>query len=350
MTTNRAPSSFGTASNQPRSRPSPFLSPVIQANAMKRITRREFGAIVAGGFVANRFGIPQALAHDGDRAVTVNEVLERIRGNVGVDWRVETVDTIKAGDPATPVTGIVTTSLASVDVIRQATAAGANLVVTSQTTFYGRADSRAPRPPGGPGGPVGGGGAVQATPRPDPVYDAKNALVDGSGVVVFRLSDHWRARQPDPFVQGLAEVLLGAGAHPASGNPVLYDIPAVPLDEFASDVKLRLNSRGGIRAVGDPGALVRRVALLPGTTSITAALAAMPDADVIVGGEIREWESSEYVRDVVFSGQQKGMILVGRILSEDPGMALCARWLGGLVPEAPVRHISAGDPYWRPLL
>jgi hypothetical protein len=78
------------------------------------------------------------------------------------------------------------------------------------------------------------------------------------------------------------------------------------------------------------------------------ALKALPAADVMVAGEVREWESVEYARDVAFSGRPKGLILLGRVVSEEPGMALCARWLGGLVPEVPVRPLSAGDPYWRP--
>jgi hypothetical protein len=69
---------------------------------------------------------------------------------------------------------------------------------------------------------------------------------------------------------------------------------------------------------------------------------------VVVAGEVREWESVEYARDVVSSGQPKGLVLIGRVVSEDPGMALCAKWIATLVPEVPVRHISAGDPYWRP--
>ena len=70
---------------------------------------------------------------------------------------------------------------------------------------------------------------------------------------------------------------------------------------------------------------------------------------IVIAGEVREWESVEYVRDQVFSGSGKGLILVGRVVSEEPGMAVCADWLKTLVPEVPVRHISAGDPYWRPV-
>jgi hypothetical protein len=149
-------------------------------------------------------------------------------------------------------------------------------------------------------------------------------------------------------VLGLAEA-AGWTTNQVPGESSSFDIPSVTLETFASDLKRRLDARGGIRVVGDPQIRVRRVALLPGSTPITASLATLPSADVVVAGEVREWESVEYARDVVFSGQPKGLVLVGRVVSEDPGMALCAKWIETLVPEVPVRHISAGDPYWRPV-
>jgi hypothetical protein len=94
--------------------------------------------------------------------------------------------------------------------------------------------------------------------------------------------------------------------------------------------------------------MARRIGVLPGTTPIQAALKMLPDSDVIIAGEVREWESVEYARDKVFSGEKKGLILLGRIVSEEPGMKVCADWLKTFVSEVPVRHISAGDPYWRP--
>ena len=63
---------------------------------------------------------------------------------------------------------------------------------------------------------------------------------------------------------------------------------------------------------------------------------------------MREWESVEYARDQVAAGRRKALILVGRVLSEDPGMRVCADWLKTVAPGVPVRHIAVGDPYWRP--
>jgi hypothetical protein len=327
---------------------------------MKQISRREFGALVATGVVTGtltgRFAFGQN-AMAAPVAVTANDILQRIRENIGVPWREQTVDTVKAGDSATTITGVVTTSLATIDVLQQAIASQANLIITSGTTFYGRNDSRAPSAGRGGGGGGRGGAAAPAaapeTPPPPsptaPVYDAKNRVIDSSGLVIFRLSDHWRARTPDGFGVGLAGRLFGEGAFPDGESTNVYDIPARRLDILASDVKDRLGGRGGIRIIGDPSIRIRRVAILPGTKAVADILQVIPEVDAIIAGEIREWESSEYMRDVAFSGQPKALLLVGRVLSEDPGMALSARWLSDFVPEVPVQHISAGDPYWRPV-
>ncbi len=119
------------------------------------------------------------------------------------------------------------------------------------------------------------------------------------------------------------------------------------LETLAGHVKARLSSRGGVRVVGDRATRVQRVALLPGSTPLAAALDALPAVDVVVAGEVREWESVEYARDVAFSGHKKGLILVGRVVSEEGGMYACATWLGSLIP-VPVRHLAGSDPYWRP--
>ena len=125
-------------------------------------------------------------------------------------------------------------------------------------------------------------------------------------------------------------------------------LPPLSLSALAAELKKTLGSRGGIRVIGDPETRVQTVALLPGSTPLAAALDALPAVDVIVAGEVREWESVEYARDVVASGQRKGLVLIGRIVSEEGGMGECARWLTTLVAEVPVRHIPAGDPYWSP--
>jgi putative NIF3 family GTP cyclohydrolase 1 type 2 len=302
---------------------------------MTRVSRRAFVGM-AGAAAAPWVLDPLAI---GAATLTAQEVVDRIRKTVGVEWKAATVDTFKAGDPSMPVTGIVTASLATLDVMRRAVKAGATMIVTAGPTFYSRTDSPTP--------PAGRGRGAAAPAPPDPVFAAKNAFIKTHNLVVWRFHDHWRLRTPDPFAYGLAEA-LGWSRYRTNNDPARLTVPAVTLDALAARVKSRLDARGGVRVVGRPQTRVRTIALLPGTRPIQDTLALLPRVDAIIAGEIREWESSEYARDVVNAGLGKGLILVGRSLSEDAGMKVCADWLRPIVPEAPVRWLPAGDPYWRP--
>ena len=274
----------------------------------------------------------------GQRApLTAQEVVDRIRKTLGTPWQPDSLDTFKAGDPATEVTGIATTAMATMDVLTRATKEKANLIITLEPTYFGRLDAQ----------PAPGGRGQAGISLDDPVYTAKKDFIQKNGQVVWRFTDHWRTHKPDPFVAGLARTLEWS-KYQVDDDPARYDLPAVTLGSLADDLARRLNARAGIRVVGDPQARVRRIALLPGVSTLATAMKTLPACDVLLAGETREWESVEYAQDTVASGQKKGLIMLGRVLSQDPGMNVCAEWLTSLIPEVPVRWLPAGDPYWRP--
>lgn len=272
----------------------------------------------------------------GQGTLTAQAIVDRIKQNSAGEWKADTVDTFKAGDPATIVTGVATTAMATMAVLRQAVQSGANLIITAEPSFYSKGDSSTPA--------AGRGGVAAA---PDPVFAAKNDFIKTNKLVIWRFSDHWRQRTPDPLAIGMTDA-LGWSTFRTADNPALVNVPVTPLDNLVSDIKKNLNARGGIRVVGDPQLKVQRIGLLPGTTAIQAALKLLPQVDAIVAGEVREWESVEYVRDKVTAGEKKSLVLVGRVVSENAGMKECARWLKTLIPEVPTRSISVDDPYWRP--
>jgi putative NIF3 family GTP cyclohydrolase 1 type 2 len=185
-------------------------------------------------------------------------------------------------------------------------------------------------------------------PPPDPVYAGKNAFIEKHKLVIFRLTQHWNQRKPDPRAQGLAAA-MGWTKFKAGDDALRYEVPGITLETLASQLKKALGTRGGIRVIGDRAMTVRKIGLLPGYTMIQASIAMMPGVDVIVAGEVQEWESATYAQDVAFAGVTKGFISIGRVVNEAPGMQVCADWLRTIVAEVPVRFISAGDPYWRPL-
>src|SRR5438309_1559978 len=68
--------------------------------------------------------------------VTARELVSQIQKQVGVEWQKDTVDTFKAGNPDTVVTGVAVTMMATMDVLQRASAQGLNFVITHEPTFY----------------------------------------------------------------------------------------------------------------------------------------------------------------------------------------------------------------------
>src|SRR5262245_31530672 len=125
---------------------------------MRDISRRDFVTLTAAGAAVTPFILEQRQARAAN-PVTAQQIVDRVKANIGVDWGSDDVDTFKVGDPSTVVTGVVTTSMATLEVLQKAVQAGANLIITAAPTFYSRADLSAPA------GRGFGGGRGQAPPR-----------------------------------------------------------------------------------------------------------------------------------------------------------------------------------------
>jgi len=275
--------------------------------------------------------------------LTVTLVMDRIRQNIGVTWKEPTIDGVKAGDGNASVSGVAVTAMATMDVLARAVREKTNLIVSLEPVYFSHSDGPAiPNPQTAGGGGRGAGGIAPD----DPVFLEKKDFIAKNGLAVIRLSDHWRLRTPDPFAPGLAHTMNWTRYR--AGSDTRYDIPRITLSALADDLANKLNVRAGIRVVGDPRAQVSRIGVLPGVSALAASVKLLPECDVIVAGETREWETVEYAQDAVAAGQKKGLIMVGRVVSEEPGMDLCAEWLKTLLPEVSVGWFSSGDPYWRP--
>src|SRR4051812_8478252 len=140
---------------------------------MADVSRRKFVALTLGGAAA----APLIFNRESSRAaapLTAQEIVDRIKKSAGVEWTSDDVDTFKAGDPSIAVTGVVTTSMATLDVLQKAVQAGANFVITAAPTFYTRADLSVP---GGRGLGAGAGGGRGAPPA----RGAGNGPAGGAG-------------------------------------------------------------------------------------------------------------------------------------------------------------------------
>jgi len=278
------------------------------------MVRREFLVLAGAGLVRAQSG-----------ELTARQVIERIQKNVGVPWRAQTVDTFKAGNPETPVKGIATTVMATFDVLQRAAAAGRNLVITHEPTFYSHEDK------------------VDDLAG-DPVFKAKQGFIEKNSMVVWRFHDHWHAHRPDGIFTGMIEALGWQKYVPENGR--MLTLPPTTLKDLAAEVKSKLKIRT-IRVIGDPQTKVSTVSFGPGYSG-NGRMLSRDGVDVVMIGEAREWEGIEYAQDVIASGQKKGMIILGHAISEEAGMNNCARWLKTFISEVPVEFIPAGEPFWSP--
>jgi putative NIF3 family GTP cyclohydrolase 1 type 2 len=268
--------------------------------------------------------------------LTAAQAIDRIVKATGATLPANTVDTIKAGDPNTLVTGIATTFTPSMDVLRRAVAAGDNLIVTHEPTFYNHLDE-----------------ATLFTGDPmDPVYKEKLDYINKHHLVIWRFHDTWHLRRPDGIAEGFVEQVgwkKYENPGPADEAGFFFTLPPTTLSDLAADLQRKLRARA-VRIVGDPAMKLTKVAYRPGASGEARQIQALEsdDVEVLVAGEASEWETVEYTRDAQLQGRKKALILIGHLSSEEGGMDNCAHWLHGLFPGLPVQFLPAGEPYWTP--
>lgn len=287
-----------------------------------------------------------------NNALPIQQVIDSILAATGVPALPHTADTFKTGDPTTLLTGVVTTFLATADVIRQAAAQGANLIITHEPTFYSAEDTD-----------------DLAWLEGDPTYQAKRRLIEEHGIVIWRFHDYWHMMRPDGILTGLARQMgwtvelpsvslhdvvqmqamtagQGWDSRVAGAATGVATIPATSLLDLARQVKEQLGG-ATVRMVGPDDLTCCRVGLtlgaLPG--KMTIATLQRDDVDVVISGETREWETCEFLRDAAFFGRPKGMLVVGHATSEEPGMAYLADWLREHFPAVRITHLASGDPF-----
>jgi putative NIF3 family GTP cyclohydrolase 1 type 2 len=288
------------------------------------ISRRNF--IITGSAL---LAAPLAKTQQTPTQLTAAGVVERIRNHVGVGWRSQTVDRILAGDADTVVHGIAVTMMATLDVLERAVAAGKNMIITHEPTFYVHQDTTA---------------EIQN----DPTLKYKLDFIRKNNIAVFRFHDHWHARHPDGIAIGMMQQ-LGWEKNVDPHDPKRFLFSGEPLAQFCQDLQSRLNDRT-MRIVGKPVLPVKRVAASWGAADrlTTIPLFARADVDVLVVGEAREWELVEYAQDSIAAGNQKALIILGHVVSEQGGMKYCTEWLKSFMTDVPVEFVPAAEPFWNP--
>ncbi len=285
-------------------------------------------AITYGTLLAAAAAMACSPATAQDKRPTAREVVAAIQQHVGIPWMAQTVDTFKAGNPDTPVTGIAVTMMATLDVLQRASANGQNFIITHEQTLYSHQDT------------------PDGMDQSDPVWTEKRDFIEKHGLVVWRFHDHWHRMKPDGILAGVVHA-LGWDKYQNADNPYLFIVPETTVEKLAADVAKRLDTPV-MRVVGNPEMKVTKIALSPGFAGFVRETHAleMDNVEVLLVGETREWETVEYAADAVTEGRRKALIVIGHVPSEQVGMDECARWLRTFVKDVPIEFVPTKQPFW----
>ncbi len=264
--------------------------------------------------------------HEPDESKTANEVIEAMKSQLTCSWNEETVDTFKSGNPGQIVTGVVCTFTATIDVLNEAVARGCNLIITHEPTYYNHLDTK-------------------DLLENDPVYEAKQAIIDKHQLIIFRFHDHWHRTIPDGIYVGMINKLKWK-SFLVDGETNVFDLHGKKVSEV-SEYMEGIFPEAILRVIGDPDLEIIRAAFSAGAPSSSSHIRLLQEENInlIVIGEAREWETIEYVRDAVQAGHSKAVIILGHVASEEAGMAYCAEWMRTFIDDIPIHFVAAGDPF-----
>lgn len=304
---------------------------IRESSANNLWNRREFVSTLlsaAGGsalFMIPASGITKDLWQP-DQGLTVQQVMNLILKSIPNAPFDKTVDTIKSGDPDQKVTGIVTTMFATDEVIEKTAKLGANFIIAHEPTFYNHTDDT-------------------AWLENDAVYRYKQNLLNKHKIVVWRFHDYIHAHKPDGVLTGVL-TKIGWEKYYNSDNPGVITLPSTSFGSITELVKTKLGIPH-VKVIGNKSQLCQRILLAPGAAGGKIQIEAVrkEKPDVLICGELNEWETSEYIRDLRYMGLKTSLIVLGHIVSEEPGLEWLVEWLQPQLPGIPVTHIPSNDAF-----
>jgi len=256
------------------------------------------------------------------KKITVGEIMDAFISEVAGAPFKTTVDTLKAGNRDIEVTGIVTSMFATLEVIQKTIALGANFIIAHEPTFYNHLDET-------------------NWLEKDDVYRYKASLLQQHQIAVWRNHDYIHRHIPDGVLSGVVARLGWANYYTAHNNIAVLPA-AIQLKTLIQQAKQQLGI-DMVRYIGNLAQTCKKILLMPGAAGGKRQIEAMikEKPDVLICGEIQEWETAEYVRDAQTKGQQLSLIVLGHIASEEPGSEYMADWLRKKIPGIQITHVPA---------
>jgi len=260
-----------------------------------------------------------------NKEFTIREIMDIILKEIpGAPFQ-QTVDTLKSGTPDQKVTGIITTMFPTVNVIKKAINLNANFIIAHEPSFYNHTDD------------------TNWVPG-NSVLKQKLELLQKNNIAIWRFHDYWHRHRPDGVGYG---VLKKAGwlQYYKAGEPLVV-IPPATLKNITQHLKSSLGI-DHVRVIGDLSQQCSRIGLIPGAAGgqMQVSFVEKEKPDVLIVGEVHEWETAEYIRDAQSLGSKTALIVLGHAVSEEPGMEYLVEWLQPKLGGLKVTNIPSDSPF-----
>jgi len=260
-----------------------------------------------------------------NKEFTIREIMDIILKEIpGAPFQ-QTVDTLKSGTPDQKVTGIITTMFPTVNVIKKAINLNANFIIAHEPSFYNHTDD------------------TNWVPG-NSVLKQKLELLQKNNIAIWRFHDYWHRHRPDGVGYG---VLKKAGwlKYYKAGESLVV-IPPATLKNITQHLKSSLGI-DHVRVIGDLSQQCSRIGLIPGAAGgqMQVSFVEKEKPDVLIVGEVHEWETAEYIRDAQSLGAKTALIVLGHAVSEEPGMEYLVEWLKPKLGGLKVTNIPSNSPF-----
>jgi len=309
------------------------MNPLYNLDTNYDANRRKFintGLLVMGAVAVSTVpgaAVAQNLFYQKPK-LTVQDVIDLILKEINLAPIPDTIDEIKFGDASQLVTGIVSSMFPTVAVIEEAIHLKANLIIVHEPTFYTGVDRTEKL-------------------ETNAIVEKKKSLLKKNNIVIWRFHDYSHAVKPDMISHGVLQKMNWL-SYENEKDPMIH-IPATSLEQLIIQFKKNLGITH-VRVMGNVTRSCSSIALLPGAWGVQRHIEVVEKnkPDLLVIGELVEWETAEYFRDAHAMGDQTALLILGHAVSEEPGMEYFVEWLIPKLPGITIKHVATGDPFtWK---
>lgn len=247
------------------------------------------------------------------------EILEKLK-SLSESPVEPTIDTFKEGDEQKEVKKAAVCFIATPSVIKAAHEWGADLIITHEPTYHDHFDRF----------------------EDNFVENEKRALLQSTGMAVFRYHDHAHRAAEDLINKGFMETLGLGYTLTKKGKAAVLDDAITPL-ELAKLIEEKTGLKH-VRITGKRCFPAKRLELQLGACGEVAHIPFKNDeTDIVICGETGEWKSLEFIRDAGELGHNCAALILGHVGSERDGMKYICTIVKDLGIDA--RYFECGEVY-----